>query len=136
MKTGKNLVKDMGRIAFWYPFRWIARLLPFRAIGVLGAAMGRADRAVSRAGRTRLMVRNIADAFGGDRDLARRILLANLQNHGMDMIEFMKYPQMNPERCRRLVQWEGRDQLDQAIAKGKGVLLCTAHFGAPSVFAE
>lgn len=130
MKPAKNFIKDVGRIAFWYPFRWMALALPFRAIRPIGAILGHGDWILSGRTRIRRMQRNIAGAFGGDRRLARRVLLANLQNHAMNMIEFMKYPQVNAHNCGSLVVWEGREHLDAALARGHGVVLCTAHFGA------
>ena len=130
MKPSPNLVKDACRILFWYPLRWLVQALPFGALYAAGGWLGRADFFLSGRGRIARMERNLAGALRCDRRAARRILLQNLQGHVCDMLEFMKYPQINPSNVRRRVSLEGAEHLDAALRSGRGVLLCTAHFGA------
>ncbi|TFG50967.1 MAG: hypothetical protein E4H37_08630, partial [Gemmatimonadales bacterium] len=63
-----NIIKDAGRILFWYPFRWCVLLLPFRALYGLGRLLGWADARVSLRGRVERMTRNLAGVLGPDRD--------------------------------------------------------------------
>jgi len=130
MKAAKNLAKDLGRVAFWFPFRWAVQALPLRAAPALGAFLGRGDRLLSGRRRVGRMRDNIAAGLNVEPRRAEEILLANLQSHAINMIEFMKYPQLNAHNCRRLVVWDGREHLDTALARGRGVMLCTGHFGA------
>jgi phosphatidylinositol dimannoside acyltransferase len=130
MRPAKNAAKDLGRLFFWYPFRWLVLAMPPQAIPLAGALMGRLDLLLSGRGRTTRMSRNIATALNLDESAARRVLLANLANHAMNMLEFLRYPRMDAARCARAVDWEGREHLDAALAQGRGVVLCTAHFGA------
>jgi len=130
MKAARNLAKDLGRVAFWFPFRWAVQALPLRAAQGLGAFLGRGDRLLSGRRRVGRMRDNIATGLDVDPRRAEEILLANLQSHGMDMVEFLKYPQMTPDTCRNWVEWEGREHLDEGLRRGRGVMLCTAHFGA------
>lgn len=130
MRPSPNLIKDVGRVVFWYPLRWIALALPFGAIGCLGLCLGYVDMLLSGRGRIARMERNIAAGLSCDRRRARRILLLNLQEHGRNMLEFMKYPQITPKNVFNRAVIEGCEHLDKELKAGRGVLLCTAHFGA------
>ena len=134
MKAAKNVAKDLGRVVFWYPFRWAVQALPLRAACALGALLGRGDMLLSGRRRVSRMRDNIAAGLNVDARRAQEILLANLRGHAMDMVEFLKYPQMTSEKCRNWVAWEGREHVDEALRSGRGVMLCTAHFGAKQAF--
>ncbi len=130
MIAHRNLAKDLGRIFFWYPLRWAVLLLPFRAVYEIGGLLGRLDVALSGRRRTGRMADHIARTLGCDDAAARRLVRANLQNHIRNVLEFIKYPQLQATNLAPVVTLVGREHLDQALQQGRGVVLCTAHFGA------
>ena len=130
MIAHRNLAKDLGRLFFWYPLRWAVLLLPFRAVYGLGGLLGRLDVALSGRRRTGRMAAHISRTLGCDAAAARRLVRANLQNHIRNVLEFIKYPQLNAANLAPVVTLVGREHLDQALQQGRGVVLCTAHFGA------
>lgn len=50
------------------------------------------------------------------------------ESFGRGMIELL-YCMAHPELSDRMVRWEGKEHLDKALAKGRGVIAVTAHFG-------
>jgi KDO2-lipid IV(A) lauroyltransferase len=126
----RSVVKDLGRILFWYPLRWIVLLLPFKAVHGIGGMLGRLDVVLSGRQRTARMAAHLERTLGCTDSEARRLVCANLQNHIRNVLEFIKYPQLNAANLARVVTILGREHLDQALLQGRGIVLCTAHFGA------
>ena len=50
-------------------------------------------------------------------------------NMGKNLMEFMQFPCMSPEKIHQFVTFEGREHIDRALAQGKGAIILTAHFG-------
>lgn len=130
MKPARNLIKDAGRLVFWFPVRWVVQALPFGVLYRLGGWVGRLDRLLSGRGRIDRMERNIASGLGCDPRRARQALNENLIMHARNMLEFLTFPRMNAAAARRWVEIDGAEHLDRERQAGRGVLLCTAHFGA------
>jgi KDO2-lipid IV(A) lauroyltransferase len=57
------------------------------------------------------------------------LLAANYLHMGRTVVEFLRLPALRPEQISAQMRLEGEEQLHQAIAKGKGVIILTAHFG-------
>jgi len=54
----------------------------------------------------------------------------NFKNYGCGFIEFFLMPVLSDRLVSRLIVFEGRDILDRALARGKGVFFLTAHLGS------
>ncbi len=50
-------------------------------------------------------------------------------NLGKNMVEFMLLPRMKPKLLRQYVRFEGVQHVKDALAKGKGAIILTGHFG-------
>lgn len=48
---------------------------------------------------------------------------------GVSLVEFLRLPAMSPAAIAASVRYEGIEHLDAALARGKGVILFTAHLG-------
>lgn len=130
MIADRNVAKDLGRIAFWYPLRWAVLRLRFKAVYEIGGILGRLDLVLSGRRRTERMAAHLERTLGCSDSEARRLVRANLQNHIRNVLEFIKYPQLSAANLAPVVTIIGREHLDQALGHGRGVVLCTAHFGA------
>jgi lauroyl/myristoyl acyltransferase len=130
MIADKNIVKDISRLLFWYPLRWLSMPLPFKAGYVIGGIIGNVDYYFSGRKRIRKMCRNVSEALSVDQKNARQIVRQNLRNHLRNMLELIKYPQLNRQNIPSLVQYEGIVYLNSALEEGNGIILMTAHFGA------
>lgn len=130
MIAHRNLLKDIGRVLFWFPLRWCVSFMPFCIIYRMGTVMGYIDYLFSGTKRINRMENNISKVFQDNRKEIKRIVISNLQNHCRNVLEFIKYPQLNQENMTKLVSFEGVELLDKELSKGKGVILFTSHFGA------
>jgi lauroyl/myristoyl acyltransferase len=64
----------------------------------------------------------------GKRDL-ERILLGYWRVHQRAFLGLFHAALLNPGNAADRVEWSGRDQLDAAMAEGRGVVLAVPHFG-------
>src|SRR5690606_1968787 len=116
----------------WF-MRTVVRL-PVRWQLCLGKALGTLAR-VALPGRRRVAARNIALCFPDLTEAERqRLVVEHFRALGASLVE-MAMGWFGDERTiARLVRIEGREHLDAALARGRGVILFTAHFTAFELF--
>ncbi len=51
------------------------------------------------------------------------------ENLGKTVVEFMRFPRMNPKQIKKYVHFEGIQHVESALAQGKGAIILTGHFG-------
>jgi Kdo2-lipid IVA lauroyltransferase/acyltransferase len=119
-------------------FSGFIRILPRPLVLALGRGLGRLMYGVDTKHR-RIALDNLAIAFGREKSPAERKAIARASfghfvRTALDSIKFTGY---SVERICSLADVEGRENLVQALAMGKGVLIFSAHYGnwevAPSV---
>jgi KDO2-lipid IV(A) lauroyltransferase len=120
----------------WLGYAWMRLLvlLPFRAQMAIGRALGRAAYRLLRQ-RRHIAARNIDTCL---RDLPAaeraRILAAHFESMGLSIVE-MGMGWFGPaDEVRRRVDVEGAEHLRDALARGKGVILFSAHFTTFELF--
>jgi len=117
------------------PFIWagltifikIVRILPHKAACAVGAVLGSVVCFFSHAKVTAAAGR-CAVALQISKSRALAIVKASYRHFGTDAVEFARLPKM-VMKIDKLVTTYGEDNLKKAIAKGKGVILTTAHIG-------
>lgn len=79
----------------------------------------------------RVALKNLAMIYGNEFDEQTRHKMARdvFRHFGKTAAEFLKLPQMSREEVDRLVTVEGEENLREALASGRGVILITGHFG-------
>jgi KDO2-lipid IV(A) lauroyltransferase len=107
------------------------RVLPRRALTPLGRWMGRqCYRQMPRY--RRVALENLRRAFGDEWSDARieRVARESVEHLGITLVEFfLRQPYITPEEVEREVRFEGQAHYEEAFARGKGVILVTAHYG-------
>jgi KDO2-lipid IV(A) lauroyltransferase len=102
-------------------------ILPHRAALSLGALLGGAFWLFSKRKVDKAEARCVS-SLGVGITLARKIVRSSFVNGGKSVVEFARLEQLGPQ-LTSLVAIEGKELLDKAIARGKGVLIMTAHMG-------
>ncbi len=107
--------------------RLLARL-PYRAVAAFGAAIGWLIWTLRI--RRRVVLENLRRAFP-ERSEAERLEIARrtFRTLGQMLAEFPRIPYLRREELERIFVTEGWEGFEAALARGKGVVACTAHYG-------
>ena len=102
------------------PRRWLARTGAW-----LGALFYRLDPR-----RRGTAVANVRVAFPARTDVeCRAIVRGAFANLGRHVCELLRFDTMSGEQMLDLVEFEGLERVEQALASGRGVMFYTGHFG-------
>ncbi len=109
----------------------VGRFTPRAALGPLGRAFGTAAYYCMRRYRV-VALANLRRAFGDEWDDARirRTAMASFHHLGTTLVEFfLRQPRLTLEDAGREIAFIGQEHYEEAKARGKGILLITAHYG-------
>jgi KDO2-lipid IV(A) lauroyltransferase len=78
-----------------------------------------------------IAIDNLRSAFGSNKTEGeiRAIAKKVFENLARNAIEMVNFPKINEQNFRKFVSLERREILDKAFARGRGVIIITAHFG-------
>jgi Kdo2-lipid IVA lauroyltransferase/acyltransferase len=114
----------------WIGYAWLRTVahLPFAWQLSLGRALGRSMRVLIPA-RRRVVARNLEVCFpempAAERE---RVLRDHFEALGISLIEMGMGWFGSPDAVRRRIRIEGRENLEAALARRRGVILFSAHF--------
>jgi KDO2-lipid IV(A) lauroyltransferase len=105
-------------------------VLPRRACRAAGGGLGRLAYRLDRKHRG-IALANLATAFGRERTPEELAAVAreSFVRFGRVLADILKMARYSRARVLSLIATEGRENLEAALAKGKGALIFTAHFG-------
>lgn len=124
----KKFLRRLGRKAFYvirritkYSPRWVFKITEPFLVGIGSIFIRR---------RKDIILENLRSAFGNEKNSEEINDIARdwFRNMSSGMIELI-YLIDRPEEIKKIVKIEGRDNLDAALSKGRGVILVSAHFG-------
>jgi len=109
---------------------FLARHLPRRALLSLGSGFG-ALWYLLDARHRRVALGNLGTAFGPalNRNDARRIVRNCWRHYGRTLFDVLAFDRFSAASVGTLVQYEGLEHIRAAYARGKGVVLFSAHYG-------
>ncbi|MDT8903805.1 lysophospholipid acyltransferase family protein [Anaeroselena agilis] len=113
------LLKTISRIICLLPYPW---LLAF------GRLLGRAYYRVAARQRERAIAQ-ITAGLGLSRPEAERTIRSLFVKLGQTFLEVMYLPALSPAKVGRYITIENRHYLDEALSRGKGVAVLSAHLG-------
>ncbi len=109
--------------------RGMVRFLPDAVVRGLGTIVGLTFYAVDRSHR-RIAIRQLQAAFPTRTEAeCRAVARATFSHFGRVLVVMLKFSTLTPDQIRARVEFEGEDRVNAALARGRGVLIVTGHFG-------
>ncbi len=129
MRVAESPARDLLRLMVWYPLRlFVERLAPRRGFALL-RGLGRLHAACSRGRRARLAAA-VAHVSPGLSPAERQAqALAAFETHYANQLSVFLFPRLTRDKAGTVLEIEGRERLDAALAAGRGVVLPIGHFG-------
>ncbi|MFH1824689.1 MAG: lysophospholipid acyltransferase family protein [Candidatus Firestonebacteria bacterium] len=125
MKKISNLLEYIIFIIFAFLFRF----LPFKISVSIGGFLGNLIYGLDRKHR-KIAFNNLKESFKEKNNQEIKDIVKGLyRNIGKSFIEFIFLPRLNKEKLLKLIKIEGKENLEKAISKGKGVIVIVSHFG-------
>ena len=107
----------------------LVRVLPRRTGLTLGAALGYVFYLL-HGRRRQVAIDNLRAAFPSRTESECKALLRDTFGHlGRQVVELFNVEAMSGTEMMELVEVEGKERVEQALAQGKGVMYYTGHFG-------
>jgi phosphatidylinositol dimannoside acyltransferase len=104
-------------------------------IGFLAFLIATRARKQATSNMTHVLGKHVVETSAGRRQL-RRTVIQMFQNNVRNYLDLFAIPYLSPETILSLVDIEGIEHLEQALALGKGVILYSAHFGPFNYLAQ
>jgi KDO2-lipid IV(A) lauroyltransferase len=125
--------KIKHRFEYWitWSLGTILRVIPYRCALLLGSCLGVLAFDVFRV-RRKVTLLNLRNSLGNRRKTKelRKIGREAYKNIGKSMVEYSLFPSLNQRRISRMVEFEGAENFDEAMRKGKGAIVVAGHFGS------
>ncbi|HET9218739.1 MAG TPA: lysophospholipid acyltransferase family protein [Terriglobia bacterium] len=122
----KDALQYAAALILLKSFGWLPRFAAYPAAEIVAALGFRLARRQREAG-----IQNLRMAMPELRDDDRlAILRGTFSNLGRLLVEFSHFPRLNKHNISELVTYDGFEHYQNAVARGKGVLFLTAHFGS------
>jgi len=107
----------------------LVRVLPRRASLAVGDGLGRLFY-VLHGRRRQLALDNLKAAFPSKTEKECLAVLRGTFGHfGRHVVDLLNFDKMTADEIMQLVQIEGEERVEQALARGKGAMYYTGHFG-------
>ena len=122
------LLKDLAGLGLYYPGAYALNRIPRSTLdGIARAGAGMVRRMGSAEMRDELQRNFVGREIPRKEDeILRDAFRLTMYNE----LEVLRYPYLNPGTIDEVCEIVGRENLDKALAKGKGAIVLIGHFGA------
>ncbi|MGD8537951.1 MAG: hypothetical protein PVI66_04450 [Candidatus Aminicenantes bacterium] len=124
-KAGHRLVPVL-----FLGIKGLINILPRKACLFLGRILGRTAHRIDKKHRE-IALKNLEIAFGEEKSAPemKRIARNSFQHFGEALFEILKFSNLSMGNKEALLHIEGEGNVRNALRKGKGALVLTAHYG-------
>jgi len=120
-------VTNVVKMLFLYSARVVLPYVPLRALYLLGDFAGK----LLAGEKIQIMKEDIrmllGDVSGAE---LQSIVERAMRNFRKDLFEIWSFPKLTQKKINKMSFFSGIEHLDNAMRKGKGVILCITHFGS------
>ncbi len=110
-------------------FSLLVYLLPRWSSRALGIGLGHLFYLIQTR-RRQLAIENLKAAFPERSESEYKVMLRTTFGHlGCQVVELFNFAAMNSAEKMNVIEIQGQEHVEQALAKGKGVMYFTGHFG-------
>ncbi|MCX6344491.1 MAG: lysophospholipid acyltransferase family protein [Armatimonadetes bacterium] len=129
LPPAKKCLKLIGRITFWWLFRAAGLFRPW-SVKLLGDSLGMFFFGISRRYRKGTL-KNLRNAFGDQKTEAeiQKIAKGVFKHFMRGAFEFFYLLSLSRDQIDAMIDMAGKEHLDEALARGKGCIIVTAHYG-------
>ncbi|HET7710429.1 MAG TPA: lysophospholipid acyltransferase family protein [Thermoanaerobaculia bacterium] len=130
MRRRKNPLVELLEYAAYRAVAFVLRFTSDQTVHRWGGHLGTMGSVALRS-RHRLALRNLRETFPGRSEAERRAILAESWRHfGREMLRFVRIQSTPLEKIAARCQLINVSRLHEAVARGKGVILISAHYGS------
>ena len=136
-RTLKKRIEILVLRVLLVPAAWLVRRLRWEQAPAVGNIIGILFYWFSRRYRKQVY-ENLMVAYGGEWTQAqmKQVAKQTFRNFARAGIEFFIADELNDDGLRRVMTIRGKENLDAALAKGKGAITVTAHLGNFEILAR
>ena len=110
-------------------FSKIMCILPLCLRKLFASFVGNVAVLVVQDWRLKMAQANVQECLGVSPERAKQIAEDSLHRFGRMVVEVLRCPLLNKDNIDQSVTVEGLEYLEKAYAEGKGVIMCTGHYG-------
>lgn len=107
-------------------------VIPYLPVGVTTLLAKATTVACRKSEQVEVIKAELRNLFGEAKSPAEleQIAIESIYNNRKDLFEIWSFPRLSEKRISKFAYIEGREHLDNAMEKGKGVLIAVSHFGS------
>ena len=128
MVTQESIYRDILRLFVWFPLRWVIENSPVNAGISALKKMGYLHFLLSR-GKHGNIEENLCRFKQCTGNAEMEIIREYFENHYVDRLMIFIFPKFGRKETEKYIEFEGLDNLDEALKRGRGVVLIHGHFG-------
>ncbi|MBN2381251.1 lysophospholipid acyltransferase family protein [bacterium] len=125
-----EFIKDLIRLFFWYPLRWLSNCIPRTLLMRIGNVLGSILYGFARE-RRQTMANEIRACFPGlDPGRLKRIVRAAMICFVKDQCDVLLYPRLDADKTEAITRITGLELLLELQQQKTGVILLLCHLGS------
>ncbi len=109
-------------------------LLPWSVGLAFGKALGRLSLLIVPKWRMQMAAANVEECLHVSPEEAKKVAEESVVKFGRMIIEVLRFPLLDRKKQDSFLKVEGEEYLEEGYQKGKGGIICTAHFGNWEMF--